>query len=275
MLGAYPSDISFPNVIDTARLEIEKRRYGISEWHLLGSLYGTSWTVKAAVREFKNAFGKTVGKFTLLTQQKLNFLCRLSRLPGVPLTTSEKLKKLQVMLDILNGIPREAALPLAYWRKPGGMSRARTPLNPTRDRCGIIWYAPLVPLVPRIMTDFENMVKAVCHRNGIEPLITFSTFNHALCDATVPILFDSEDSSFRDAAWKCHDELLSLGKELGCYPYRWNIDSMQDLSASRNGYNQMVAKIKSVLDPHSIIAPGRYGIGNRHAEGKVPLIFRK
>jgi 4-cresol dehydrogenase (hydroxylating) len=46
--------------------------------------------------------------------------------------------------------------------------------------------------------------------------------------------------------------------EAGFPPYRVSIDQMERLVALRPDFFALVARLKSVLDPNHIIAPGRY-----------------
>jgi hypothetical protein len=45
---------------------------------------------------------------------------------------------------------------------------------------------------------------------------------------------------------------------LGHYPYRLGIQSMHALPPARGAHDLFLNRIRRVLDPHGIIAPGRY-----------------
>ena len=46
--------------------------------------------------------------------------------------------------------------------------------------------------------------------------------------------------------------------EAGYFPYRVNIGQMPELLELRPQFFRLVSRIKEVLDPNNIIAPGRY-----------------
>ena len=159
-------------------------------------------------------------------------------------------------LELVNGIPNETALPLAYWRNP------KQPLNnfrdPARDGCGLIWYAPLVPMRPVSVRSYANMVTRVTAAHGMEPLITFTSINDKLFDSTVPLLFDRSNQTQLAAAQFCYRELLGAGQASGFFPYRVGIDAMPALSDLQQDSRTFHLRLKSALDPTGLSAPGRY-----------------
>jgi 4-cresol dehydrogenase (hydroxylating) len=44
---------------------------------------------------------------------------------------------------------------------------------------------------------------------------------------------------------------------MGYYSYRLGVQSMAEVSGD-NGYNHLLSLLKATLDPHGILAPGRY-----------------
>jgi hypothetical protein len=167
------------------------------------------------------------------------------------------LNTLQASLDLISGIPNETALPLAYWKN-------RTPppdgekLDPARDGCGLLWYAPLVDANAGCVRKYAEMVNALMPTFRMEPLITLSSVSERCFSSTVPILFDAQCADDRGRAKECHSRLLEHGKGLGFLPYRLDVDSMEWLMQQAPEHWALVAKLKSALDPAEIISPGRY-----------------
>jgi len=56
----------------------------------------------------------------------------------------------------------------------------------------------------------------------------------------------------------CHQRLLAAAIDSGFYPYRLGNHSMNSLPAAENDYDKFLARIKQMLDPANILAPGRY-----------------
>src|SRR5690606_11180718 len=79
-------------------------------------------------------------------------------------------------LDIMNGRPNDVALSLAYWRS-GRLPPDGTAKDPARDGCGLIWFAPLVPIRGRDARRYVEIVERICPEYGVNPLITLTTLN--------------------------------------------------------------------------------------------------
>jgi 4-cresol dehydrogenase (hydroxylating) len=161
-------------------------------------------------------------------------------------------------MQLFAGEPSEIALPLAYWRS-GIMPADGTPMNPDKDGCGLIWYSPLLPMKPDLTRQYVEMVKTICIKHRIEPLITLTSISDRCWDSTIPILFDRQNPEEVARAQACYHELLETGRKYGFVPYRLGIQSM-DLPAKENAVPDVLRCLKQAVDPNNIIAPGRYGL---------------
>jgi len=170
------------------------------------------------------------------------------------------LASLDAGIDIMRGIPNQVALPLAYWRNPTTIPDRNWPLNPATDNCGLLWYAPLVPMRAVAMRDYINHIRSVCPRYGIEPMITFTNLRHDMVDSTIPIVFNRNDPVAMQQAKACLHELVSIGLTKGWVPYRLNLEQQAELISDKAMFWQVVKKLKFVLDPNNIISPGRYSL---------------
>jgi len=188
---------------------------------------------------------------------------RLKRLAGwLPGGFARQLENnlgvLERSLQLVVGRPNETALPLCYWRgvpMPGAGQR----LDPARDGCGLMWYAPLVIMKPERVSEYVAMVESIMRAYGLEPLITFTSISERCFDSTVPLLFDVASDESRANAQACYRALFMAGKERGFLPYRVGIQAMEWLSEGGDPtYWQVVRQIKDTLDPDGILAPGRY-----------------
>ena len=137
------------------------------------------------------------------------------------------LKTLEGSYGMLKGIPSEVALPLAYWRN------RRTPLpsselNPARDRCGLMWFAPVVPMTAKHVSEFRRIIEPIFARYGFEACLTFTAVNQRCFDCTLPLLFDRDNPDEVQKAQACYAELLSSCKREGYLPYRLGVQSMDE-----------------------------------------------
>lgn len=260
MMASYPADqLDAAGIVADEHLQRLASRHRVAPWTVLGALYGEPEVVKAARRVLRRRL-KDLGARPLFVSPALveRLLGWVGQLPSV------LVGRLPAMLEtlykgqrIILGEPAEVALPLAYW-KLGGPQRAQG-LHPARDGCGILWYAPLVPLRSEVVTAYVDMVHRVCRQYGMEPLITLTTQSDRCVDSTVPLLFDPRREEEVQRARACYGALLEAGRELGCVPYRYPAQEMDRLVEPDSPYWALVRRLSRAADPRGIIAPGRYG----------------
>jgi len=254
----YPRErIGEEGVIADSLLAELARRHGVAPWTGFGTLYGTTRMVNAAVKELRKLLSPYVSQVVFAEQSRVRQVRRFSA--GIPIIGTRftpLLRTLESALDLVGGHPNETALPLAYW-KTGG-KRGEAPLDPARDGCGLIWYAPLVEMKPASVRDYVKFVSATMRKHRLEPLITLTSVSERCFDSTVPILFDSASAEDSARAHACHLELLETGRSRGFFPYRVGIDAMDWLTGQGTEHWKIVARLKASLDPDNLIAPGRY-----------------
>ncbi len=259
MMEPYPHEQIAPGgIMSDALVQQLARRNRVSAWMGFGALYGEKPLLRAArkviARQLKGVASRTLFLAPSTIHRLLPWTQRLPGAPGRHL--AGLVETLDRSLRVVAGEPSEIALPLAYWR-------SRQPLpagdyHPARDGCGLIWYAPLVPMRPEAVARYREMVERICPEHGIEPLITFTSISPRCFDSTVPILFDRSDAVATARARACYDALLAAGRQQGFFPYRLHVDAMSALIDADTPHWRMALKIKQALDPQGIIAPGRY-----------------
>jgi FAD/FMN-containing dehydrogenase len=209
------------------------RQNQVAPWTGFASLYGTASTVAAARREMRGQLRGIASRMLFVTPQRANTLARVAaRVPGqIGKRLQRMTQTLAHGLELLAGQPNETALALAYWRNPRVLPTTG-PKHPARDGCGLLWYAPLVPMRAARVRAYVDMVHRVTERHGLEPLITLTSLNDRLFDSTVPLLFDRQQAAAVAAAQSCHHALLEEGRAQGCFPYRVGVDQMPWLSTA-------------------------------------------
>lgn len=234
------------------------RQYHVMPWTGFATVYGTQRTVAAAQREMEIALSSTCRRIFFLTSDRTRTLSRIARwIPGAyGRRLASMAQTLGHALELVAGRPNETALPLAYWRNP--TIQKGHAKNPSRDGCGLIWYAPLVPMRPADVRTYRDMVVQVTHKHGIEPLITMTSISDKLFDSTIPLLFDRNDPSAEAAAQACYHELLMTGRTKGWFPYRVGVDTMPTLAALQSDSKVFHSRLRKDLDPFDLMAPGRY-----------------
>jgi FAD/FMN-containing dehydrogenase len=263
MTAPYPAQQLGPDgLIPQAVLQRMGRDYQVQPWTGFATLYGTERSVRAAQHEIRQALRGVASRMFFVDAGRAALLARAACwLPG---TTGQRLlgsaRTLAQALELAAGRPNETALPLAYWlnRRPAACS----PRDPARDGCGLIWYAPLVPMRPAGVRAYVEMVQRVTRQHAVEPLITLTSINDRLFDSTVPLLFDRDATPAVERTQQCFAELLRQGATVGVYPYRLGLLGLQaqgrgqdpDAASSASLYE----RIRAALDPNDILAPGRY-----------------
>lgn len=257
----YPTDKVAPNeIMPRALLDEICQQNKVPPWTGFGAIYAPKNIAKECQRIIKKQLRPHTRGLFFTSREKIqklqnvisyfNFIKPLKKIHNI-LSVAEK------GLAILNGIPSEAALKLAYWRS-GKIPSAGVDFQPDKDQCGLIWYAPLIPMDANQVEFFIQLVERICAKYGIEPLITFSSLSNRCFDCTMPILFDPNNMDACARARKCYQELFQQGKEAGFFPYRLDVETLHELMIQENSYWKVVETLKKSIDLNNIIAPGRY-----------------
>ncbi len=259
MAAPFPADrLDASGLIPEAVLAELGQASQILPWTGFGTLYGTHATVRAARAEIRSSLRGIASRLLFVTPERAQRLAKLACwLPGAlgrRLAASAAL--LARSLELVAGRPNETALPLCYWRS--GQPPPEQHLDPARDGCGLIWYAPLLPMKAERVREYVGFVTETARSFGIEPLITLTALSDKVFDSTVPLLFDRSSATATANAQACYEALMSGGQALGFFPYRVGVNSMRWLADCAPDNARLGARLKAVLDPQRILAPGRY-----------------
>lgn len=260
MSAPYPRDrVASGEIISPKLLERIGRDYQIMPWTGLITLYGRESVLKVVTRDIRKALRGIAARVVLLSPRRLRILEKIASF--VPGPRGEKLRKsvstARLGFDLVSGYPNETAVPLAYWRS-GVAKPAAGNLDPSHDGCGLIWYAPLVPLLGDDVERYVDFVTKTMVGHGLEPLITLTTVSERVADSSIPIIFRRDDPAEVIKARQCYFDLLERGRELGFFPYRLGVDSMDWLQQTIPQSMETIGRLKRSLDPGNVLSPGRY-----------------
>jgi 4-cresol dehydrogenase (hydroxylating) len=122
----------------------------------------------------------------------------------------------------------------------------------------LIWVSTVLPATRTACDEAVPLISEILTRHGFEPLLTLTSVNaRALC-CVASICFDRSADAERRRAGVCYDELFASLAARGYLPYRAGLQTMAKLAALRPETASTLAQIKSALDPHQILSPGRY-----------------
>ncbi len=254
-------------VLDDETVARFAKQHRVAAWTGMGTIYGPRHVVRAVRRMIRKEIRPLTRRLLFLRPSTVRFLEKLLRV--LPRRARQRLGALVATLEssfeVLTGRPNEVALPLCYWRA-GTRAPEGRPLDPARDGCGLLWYAPLVPMRPEAVRRYTAMVDRICVAHGIEPLITLTSVSDRCFDSTVPLLFDRDDPAAVARAHACYDALLAEGCKSGFLPYRVGPRFRDRLVRPELPFWQLATRIKEAVDPQHLIAPGRYALTRDETE---------
>lgn len=255
MVVDNPNPDTPSSLMTTEQVERIAKTYDIADWTIMGSIYATKDSLNATKKYIK---------------QHANFAADILfsdsiKIPIARFVTRFIMKERKAQLDALPlginlmlGKPNRVGLKLAYWRNTHAVSDIQTDLRPDKDRCGVLWYSPLVPMNAVAMAEFVEFIRQTTPQFDIEPFITFQNLSYDCVDSTIPILFDLTDPDAVKKAHQCLNTLFDEGLKRGFVPYRLNTQQQQTKLDPAAPHWQVTQLIKQALDPNNVINPHRY-----------------
>ena len=248
------------NILSSEQIQTITKKEMVSAWTIVGSVYGEPSVVKEVKKLIIKAAKPHAHHIIFSGDLKIKIAKSVfSKMPAWFLPAiQDKLRSLSASIEIMRGKPNEIAKPLCYWRT-AVPERPSLIKDPAKDKCGLLWYAPLIPMSAASVSRFAEHVRTVCRKHNIDPLITFTNLRHDLIDSTVPILFNQASEQSVSNAHACLDELVAEGISLGYIPYRLNIEQQLRWFDGRLESDQVMQKIYKAFDENGISQIGRYG----------------
>jgi len=244
------------------------RERQIAAWTSVGTLYGSRKLVAGAVQDLRRRLpAARVWAFSVPTIRRIARLSKL--LPGNWFPAIRRnIGALVNTAGTIEGRPIVAFLRMAYALDRSGpvMSAER---HPARDGQGILWFAPLVPMHAAGVRGYVEWASRVLAEYGFDPLLAVTTRSPRVHSGTIPLLFDKNSAEQVARAKACYRALVRESIRQGMPPYRIGIDYMDEIQQSNDSaYGATLGRIKDVLDPHGIVAPGRY-LSSRDEQRRV------
>jgi 4-cresol dehydrogenase (hydroxylating) len=142
-----------------------------------------------------------------------------------------------------------------YWRKQGAIPADP---DPDRDRCGVIWLAPVLPMLGSETAATMERVESLMLDSGFEPSVSLRMIGGRSIQAVIGILYDREEPGADERAASCHAELRELLNGSGLYPYRLGLLDIESMPEPDGSTAELLHAIKRIVDPNGIISSGRY-----------------
>jgi 4-cresol dehydrogenase (hydroxylating) len=279
MLMQYPHELRAgqPCLSDDARRSL-RRRLGITPWSLTTGLYGTAAQVRANRALIRREL-KPYGKLTFLDRRELaslqrlirivkrtqhvRFVSGLSRFLKNCLLGSAPMELFEVVphaASILQGVPGEFIVRFAYFKSRQAWPRGD--VNPARDGCGLIWFAPVAPLTGSHLNRVLDLCLPLFREHGFDFSVSVIVVNPRTGVLLMQIFYDKADSAEAARARLLYEHLWESTARAGYQQYRTNVANMHRILEPVPQYQRLLDSMKTAVDPCGTLAPGRYGIGS-------------
>jgi 4-cresol dehydrogenase (hydroxylating) flavoprotein subunit len=215
--------------LDSEFVKEFSRKNMISPWLIVGSLHGEKSLVKSAKKILKKRFGSIKKNALYYNNNSRKFLLLLHKYFSNN-SLLKQIPNLDLAFQILQGKPNNLALKLAYWKNPNKDLALQENLDPRRDRCGLIWYAPLIELSCEKTSEYVEFMRKAADDFGMNPLITLSVLDELCIESPIPVLFNKESEEDVKRAKKYFSYLLEEGAKKGFFPYRMDINTQKKYS---------------------------------------------
>lgn len=256
------------SALTDADLAALRRKYGVAPWSCAGGIYGTRRQV-CLQRSLLRAALSPYGRLIFLSDRILPYLeSIIERAWKSPMfrsltelcarTSLPVLESAPYVHKILQGIPTEYFVKHAYYRSR--RPRPEGDVQPARDRCGLIWFAPILPFSNTQVWPFLEACKPRFAAHGFDFYVALLLMNPRSVICLMAIIYDQEDTEETARSKQLYQELLTIMRERQFQQYRAGLQSWRQLFQDAPELQRLNAKIKAALDPVNILAPGHYGV---------------
>lgn len=227
---------------------------GFGPWNAVISVEGPKDNVRNDVRAICKAL-RPWARLRVLNAQRLDLLDRLSApLNSIPFVQKQRelLQAVRPLFGLSQGIPTNHALKSVYWACD--LEWPEKDLDPDPSAAGMLYCLPVVPLDGKSIHDALEAL----NRRSSTHATTVYMLNERAAELVISLPFrrdrEGEEAKTHELVASLHEDFLSMG----CIPYRIGIDFMHQVVDPKDPFWKTLGCIKNALDPHHIMAPGRY-----------------
>jgi 4-cresol dehydrogenase (hydroxylating) flavoprotein subunit len=163
-----------------------------------------------------------------------------------------------VRMKRYSGEPNDHSL-LATARALGvDMSEDDIDLDGQKKIPGFRCVLPVIPFSSSA-AGILDFIQAFSKERSFDPSISVIALNDYCLEVFVRVYFNRSDQKIKDEASKWATELLMALKQMDVFPYRIDIENMQNYISNMDDTSLIwKRRIKQVFDPNNIISSGRY-----------------
>ena len=197
-------------------------------------MYGTAKQVKANRSKIRQELSR-LGKLQFISDGRIGVLkasdevapsCRISQRGFGRFRSKEGRWKAIVTLEffphvhaIEKGYPSDYFVKHAYY-KAHSPKPADNDIDPARDRCGLIWLGPMVPLDGRHVQEVLDLCQPLYEKYGFEFSTALMVGNPRTLIALMSIFYDREDAGEVERAKQLYFEMGKVTQDAGYQQYR-------------------------------------------------------
>lgn len=252
----YPWDLTGgATPLDREQMARMRASLGIGCWNGSGGLYGTRRQVREAKRVLRRTLRGKVDRLQFVDDRIIGLLARFAT-PFKAVTGWDIRRTLGVLRPVyglMRGVPTDETMASSYWRK-----KAPPPADPDpdRDRCGLLWWSPVVPNTGTHALEVADLVDRLLLSHGFEPQMSISFATERTLVCVITISYDRDVPGEDERAMACFRELTTELLARGYPPYRLSVARMD--AGGSESYGTLLRALKKAMDPIGILAPGRY-----------------
>lgn len=245
-------------------------QYGIRKWTFGGGIQGTPAQVRVVKRELRKRVGG-MGRLMFVNDRLAAIAGRIAQIAKRPLvgkvvaaTVKAVTGRSVAMLEaaphihsVLRGVPSDYFVRHAYFKSP--LPRPEIS-DPDRDNCGLIWFAPIVPMAGASVEEVIGICRPLFAEYDFDFYVALLIQNPRSMIVLMSIFFRKEDDDQAKRANQLYEALSEATLRAGFQPYRIGVQGMLKLQDSAPNFVRFLQRIKAGADPAGIMAPGKYGV---------------
>ena len=229
------------------------------EWTSMAGVSGNAGQVRASLREIRQRTREFAAMRVITTgllDAGFAVMHRLRWLRGAR-AQAAAISAVRSLHGLTLGEPGDGAINNLMWRF-GAEGQPATALD--ASSCGLLFVCPALPLDGELVADVVAQLKQVATQYQHTLYMTLNIETGTSLVAVINLLFDRRSAEETSRAHACAAALLACMRGRGLEPFRARADMMGEVVALNPEHWQQVRALKASLDPHNIIAPGRYNL---------------
>lgn len=248
-----------------------RQTHGVARWTFGCGLYGSREEVRYQKRMLRQVLGRYGMVQFIGAAVRDDWYGQMVRklAPVVNRWLGKSPQFTDVMVPAINlfrGIPTDDFVRQAYFKSH--RSKPARDIDPARDGCGFVWIGPVVPFNATHVMKALSVTKGIFDRHEFDFFVEIIVESARTVIILVGVFYERNDPIEAARARNWYDEACDAYLHAGYPPYRATSMSMAGAMDSNPVAKDLLAAMKSAVDPQNLIAPGRYGMPLRATDGR-------